>query len=463
MILSKEIYLYTTKRKASMDWSGIKPVGTSISQSSTIFTQLPQSSHSGSDDSWQREFIKHIYDLLNSGVETQKIIAEIMATVGHQYRIDNLVLLRLDAADYQVYHVWTVTGEKLEKAVFREWLALFEDCKKDWCYQFCQGGNLIKSSPESPLPTLEKDQHPSCILSFPLVIKGNLFGYLILQTKEAHRLFSQAEIDTLEIIAHQITLQQNQLETRLAQIELENKKLQSHNQNKSDYLSHMSHELRTPLAGIMGFSKMLRDELYGPLNEKQKQYVNGIRVSGEHLLALVNDFLDISKIEANKEEIFLETVAVEDICLAAISIVQSKAKEQDLELILDIAHNIDFCTVDQRRIKQILLNLLSNAIKFTETGSVTLQVKRCQKFITFCVIDTGIGLKEADQKKLFQPFQQIHNHLSRKHKGTGLGLALSRKLAQLHGGDLTLESEYGKGSCFTLELPIQIHCLSEEK
>lgn len=465
MILSKEIYLYTTRRRALMDWSGIKPVGTSISQYSTIFTQLPQSAHPGSNDSCQRELIKHIYGLLNSSAETQTIIAEMMATVGHQYRIDNIVLCRLDAAGHQVYHIWTATGEKLEKAIFQEWLTLLHECKKDWCYQFCQGGNLIKSSLKTSLPTTEKDQHPSCILSFPLVTKGNLCGYLILQTKEADRLFSQAEIDTLEIIAHQITLalKQNQLETRLAQIELENKRLQSHNQNKSDYLSHMSHELRTPLAGIMGFSKMLRDELYGPLNEKQKQYVNGIRVSGEHLLALVNDFLDISKIEANKEEIFLETVAVEDICLAAISIVQSKAKEQDLELILDIATNIDFCTVDQRRIKQILLNLLSNAIKFTETGSVTLQVKRCQKFITFCVIDTGIGLKEADQKKLFQPFQQIHNHLSRKHKGTGLGLALSRKLAQLHGGDLTLTSEYGKGSCFTLELPIQIHCLSEEK
>ncbi|HAC65653.1 MAG TPA: hypothetical protein DCF68_19505 [Cyanothece sp. UBA12306] len=173
------------------------------------------------------------------------------------------------------------------------------------------------------------------------------------------------------------------------------------------------------------------------------------------LLALVNDFLDLSKIEAQKEEIFLETIAVEDICLSAISMIESKAKEQGLDLIVDIGSNVDFCTVDQRRIKQILLNLLSNAIKFTEKGSVTLKVKSNLELLSFCVIDTGIGIKKDDQEKLFQAFQQIQNHLSRKHKGTGLGLILSRKLAQLHGGDLTLTSEIGKGSCFTLHLPIK--------
>ncbi|CCQ52592.1 Circadian input kinase A [Crocosphaera watsonii WH 8502] len=201
---------------------------------------------------------------------------------------------------------------------------------------------------------------------------------------------------------------------------------------------------------------MLKQELYGPLNEKQKEYVNGIRVSGEHLLALVNDFLDLSKIEADKEELFLENVTVEDICLATISIIQPKADEQNIDIILKVSEQVDFCTVDQRKIKQILINLMSNAIKFTEEASVTLQVEKVDNWLKFCVIDTGIGIKEEDQKKLFQPFQQIHSKLSRQHKGTGLGLALSRKLAQLHEGELTLTSEYGKGSCFTLELPLKL-------
>jgi signal transduction histidine kinase len=216
----------------------------------------------------------------------------------------------------------------------------------------------------------------------------------------------------------------------------------------------MTHEFRTPLTGILGFSRLLQDEIYGSLNSKQKQYVNGIATSGEHLLSLVNDFLDLSKIEANREELYLETVAVEDICLASMAIVQPRATEGGLTLRLEIAPDVDFCKVDQRRLKQILVNLLSNAIKFTEVGSVTLQAKRQQNLLKLSVIDTGIGIDEADQQQLFQPFQQIHNHLSRKHKGTGLGLVLSRKLAQLHGGDITLNSEKGKGSCFTVHVPI---------
>ena len=283
-----------------------------------------------------------------------------------------------------------------------------------------------------------------------------MFGYLILQTKQDERNFNYEEIENLEIINHQIAIaiQQIQWQEKINEIESENEELKSSSHNKSDYFSHVSHELRTPLAGILGLSKMLKQEIYGPLNEKQREYVNGIRVSGEHLLALVNDFLDISKIEANKEELCLETVAVEDICLATISIVQPKADEQNIDLVFELGEQVDFCTVDKRKIKQILINLMSNAIKFTEEGSVTLQVEKVDNWLIFCVIDTGIGIKEEDQKKLFQPFQQIHSQLSRKHKGTGLGLALSRKLAQLHQGNLTLKSEYGKGSCFTLELPL---------
>jgi signal transduction histidine kinase len=134
--------------------------------------------------------------------------------------------------------------------------------------------------------------------------------------------------------------------------------------------------------------------------------------------------------------------------------VQSKAREQGIDLNLEIAQDVDVCMTDQKRLKQILLNLLSNAIKFTERGSVTLKVERYSNKLTFSVIDTGIGIKPEDQLLLFQPFKQIYNSLSRKQKGTGLGLAVSKKLAQLHGGDITLVSEEGKGSCFILHLPI---------
>ncbi|MEA5511350.1 HAMP domain-containing sensor histidine kinase [Crocosphaera sp. UHCC 0190] len=436
-------------------------MGTLASQYSGIFKQQRKLSHQTGNYDGQKEFLGSIYHLLNSGANPQEVMAKILAIIGQKYSIDNAILLRIESSLCHIYQAWAVTEKSLlERLLHNEWLQLFHCAAQQQVYQFCQADAITTQSLElTPLTIFEEeDNFHCCILSVPVYLSEQLFGYLILVTQEATRTFTLEEIETLEIVTDQIAIviQNRQLQERLKQLELENQRLQSIHQDKKDYLSHMSHELRTPLAGILGFSKMLKEELYGPLNDKQKQYVHGIRVSGEHLLSLVNDFLDLSKIEAEKEEIFLETVAVEDICLAAISMVQAKANEQALDLIIDIADNIDFCTVDQRRIKQILLNLLSNAIKFTEKGSVTLQVKRTQNNLIFCVIDTGIGLKEADQQKLFQPFQQIHNHLSRKHKGTGLGLALSRKLAQLHGGDLTLTSEFGKGSCFTLELPIQV-------
>ena len=199
---------------------------------------------------------------------------------------------------------------------------------------------------------------------------------------------------------------------------------------------------------------MLREELYGPLNPKQQQYVGGILNSAEHLLSLVNDFLDLSKIDANCEELFLERVTVEDLCVSVVSMLQPKAESQGLRLTLDIQDGVTLCCLDQRRWKQILINLLGNAIKFTETGSVTLRVEHQGQQLMFSVIDTGIGISPEDQTQLFQTFQQVEHALNRKQKGTGLGLALSRKLAQLHGGDIAVSSVLGEGSSFQVNLPL---------
>jgi signal transduction histidine kinase len=294
------------------------------------------------------------------------------------------------------------------------------------------------------------------MLNLPIVVREELVANLVLKTSHSNRNFTPQEIQLLEQICGRLALLYQTLKChrKLQELTLHQETIEAFHQSNSETLSHIHHELRTPLTGILGFSRMLREELYGPLNEKQKQYIQGIVNSGEHLLSLVNDFLDLSKLDAHREELFLEMVAVEDICLSSLSIVQSKAREQGIDLNLEIAQDVDVCMTDQKRLKQILLNLLSNAIKFTERGSVTLKVERYSNKLTFSVIDTGIGIKPEDQLLLFQPFKQIYNSLSRKQKGTGLGLAVSKKLAQLHGGDITLVSEEGKGSCFILHLPI---------
>ncbi|QLE59046.1 GAF domain-containing sensor histidine kinase [Nostoc sp. TCL26-01] len=227
------------------------------------------------------------------------------------------------------------------------------------------------------------------------------------------------------------------------------------NRAKSEFLATMSHELRTPLNAIMGLSQLLQQEIVGSLNDKQKEYISCMYTSGEQLLALINDILDLSKVEAGKEELSLMPLLVIDICNYALSTVSDRALTKGLKLSIDIDPEANICIADERRIKQMLLNLLTNAIKFTPAGEVSLIVKKVSQGITFSVVDTGIGIDENHFQFLFEPFKQLDSKLNRQYEGTGLGLALTRKLARLHGGDVTVSSTLGVGSQFTLFLPDQ--------
>ena len=239
----------------------------------------------------------------------------------------------------------------------------------------------------------------------------------------------------------------------IKQLEREKQEQEQANAATQEFISHLNHELRSPIAAILGFARMLKEQIYGSLNDKQMQYIQAMATTGEHALDLINDYLDLAKVNADKEELEPEKLAVEDICRASLAIVAEKARQKRLKLNLDIDREVDFCLADKLRLQQILVNLLSNAVKFTQEGSVTLRITPQGQNLQFSVIDTGIGISEANQKKLFQPFQQIKNSACREEKGTGLGLALSRKLAILHGGDIVLTSTEGKGSCFTLYIP----------
>ncbi|KAM3098593.1 MHYT domain-containing protein [Phormidesmis sp. 146-35] len=240
---------------------------------------------------------------------------------------------------------------------------------------------------------------------------------------------------------------------RTQELEKEKQASEAANAMKSAFLANMSHELRTPLTSIIGFSSVLLKQIFGSLNDRQVEYLQRISSAGHQLLDLINDLLDLSKIEAGREELLLETLSVEEVCQTCWTIVRDQAAQKGLEFSYTISPNVSTCVADKRRLVQILLNLLSNAIKFTDLGSVTMRVDRLDAFIEFAVIDTGIGISEAEQAVLFQPFQQLDVGLDRKYEGTGLGLALSQRLAQLHGGKIILRSQPGEGSCFTLLLP----------
>ena len=243
---------------------------------------------------------------------------------------------------------------------------------------------------------------------------------------------------------------------RTAELSMANAELSRVMRSKDDFLSAMSHELRTPLNAILGLSESLAEGVYGDMNTKQVKSINTIAESGHHLLALINDLLDIAKIGAGKMELELTKVNVEDVCQASLRFVMEQAQKQKINLKLVMDNQSVMLTADERRLKQILVNLLSNAVKFTpDGGSVTLETK-CDlesESLMFSVRDTGIGIATEDLKRLFSPFTQLDSKLSRQYAGTGLGLTLVMKLVELHGGSVAVESEIGKGSCFTVRIP----------
>ena len=222
---------------------------------------------------------------------------------------------------------------------------------------------------------------------------------------------------------------------------------------KSDFLANMSHELRTPLNAIIGFAEILRDELVGPVNDEQKECVNDIRMSGQHLLEMINDILDLSKIEAGKMFLQLEEFAIVDAVEEVNAIIKALALKKNIELTLECQQNT-MIQADRVKVKQIFYNLLSNAIKFTpEGGKVTTHMETTPTDLHVKVIDTGIGIAEEDRMKLFAPFTQIDTSKSRRYGGTGLGLALTQRLIELHGGQIQVTSEEEKGSTFSFNIP----------
>jgi two-component system cell cycle sensor histidine kinase PleC len=232
---------------------------------------------------------------------------------------------------------------------------------------------------------------------------------------------------------------------------------------KSEFLANMSHELRTPLNAINGFSDIMVQEMFGPLGDaRYKEYAGDILSSGDHLLSLINDILDMAKIEAGKMKLALETVDPKVLAEQCARFVRGKARDADLDLVVELGDMPDI-TADPRAIKQVLLNLLTNAVKFTrEGGRVVMEGRAGAEGVRFRVSDTGIGIAPADLARIGRPFEQIESQQSKTHKGSGLGLALSRSLVELHGGRLTIQSELGKGTTVMVELPLEAESGPEE-
>ena len=292
------------------------------------------------------------------------------------------------------------------------------------------------------------------VVSVPMMKEGRPIGVLNVGWREPGAIPAKL-VSLLQTFADQAVIAIENVRL-FNEIQDKSRQLEEANRHKSEFLANMSHELRTPLNAIIGFSDVMLNGMAGPMNENQKEFATDIRDSGKHLLNLINDILDLSKIEAGRMEL---DVALFDMPLAmhnAMTLVQGRAERSGIRLATEITPAVREYEGDERKFKQIVINLLSNAVKFTpEGGTVTLAADRVNGAYSICVKDTGIGIAAEDHEKIFEEFKQVGSDYTRKAEGTGLGLTLTRKLVELHGGRIEVESEPGHGSKFTFTLPIE--------
>jgi signal transduction histidine kinase/HAMP domain-containing protein len=289
----------------------------------------------------------------------------------------------------------------------------------------------------------------------PMLRENNAIGSIAV-TRVTPGPFTDKQIALLETFASQAVIAIENVRL-FNEIQDKSRQLEVANQHKSEFLANMSHELRTPLNAIIGFSEVLAQKMFGEVNDKQLDYLNDINSSGQHLLSLINDILDLAKIEAGRMELDLARFDPAQAIDNTLTLIRERATRNGIALSLESDPDIGECVADARKFKQIMLNLLSNAVKFTpEGGRVSVKARRANGGLEISVSDTGIGIAEADQKLVFEEFRQASGDYLKKSEGTGLGLALTRSFVELHGGRISLQSEVGKGSTFTFTLPDRV-------
>ncbi|MCK5148168.1 response regulator [bacterium] len=337
------------------------------------------------------------------------------------------------------------------------------------------GGILGKGVFTLAADLVKSEQLPGILRKIKSIINGEVFDVIVVHFNNKILEISSPrgmKRGGITIIIHDVTERMqardaleaerqhlaHRVEERTEELSAANAELARAVRLKDEFLASMSHELRTPLNAILGMSEALQDKIYGDINEKQARSLHTIEESGRHLLSLINDILDVSKIEAGKLEFQMGPVAVASVADTSLVLVKQAAKKKGLTIERNIDGKVELIRADERRLKQILVNLLSNAVKFTPDGGhigLTIQGDVEKELVRFIIWDDGIGIAAEDMSRLFQAFVQLDSRLSREHAGTGLGLALVRRLTEMHNGGVQVESELGKGSRFIVTLPWQ--------
>jgi signal transduction histidine kinase len=457
-----------------------------------------QETHLSEDAVYEREvkfgnIVQHLY----KSHTLEKILKIACAEVKQALNADQVMVLQLNQTGDRLSVIESTMVDVLAQSNIGSMIDFCHGCHT----HYINGAYAIspihssKTEPDCLGAALLKLQIESVAIA-PIVRPANgraadLWGLIIATSARQDRQWLKTEAQFLQNIGIQLAIAIEQahlyaqLQTELsvkkqAELELQknneqlmlvNADLVRATQLKDEFLAHLSHELRTPLNAILGTSEILQDELFGALNGRQKKALEGIDRSGKHLLTLINEILDLAKIKSGKLKLKPTVVSVLDLCNDSLAIIKPLALQKNIRLGIQIPGGFSTIVADPLRVQQILVNLLSNAVKFTPMGgTVTLKVDwgldqdavfsqpfdPQNRYIKFSVIDTGIGIKSEDLDQLFQSFVQIDSGLNRKYEGTGLGLALVKQLTEMHGGDISVISNMGEGSCFTVKLPYSI-------
>ena len=312
--------------------------------------------------------------------------------------------------------------------------------------------DLVKT-PDYPLPYIQQAGFRA-VLAVPLLREERLIGGLVVRRREAGE-FPVPIVDLLQTFAAQSALAIHNARL-FREIEEKGRELEIANKHKSEFLANMSHELRTPLNAILGYTELILDNIYGDVPEKIQEVLERLEKNGRHLLGLINDVLDLSKIEAGQLTLSLNEYSMGEVIQTVFTSLEALATEKKLELKVKVPKDLTTGKGDEQRIAQVLLNLLGNAIKFTDEGEVRVEASISNETFLVSVSDTGPGLSEVDQKKIFEEFHQADGSSTRAKGGTGLGLSIAKKIVEMHGGRIWVESTLGRGSTFRFTLPVRV-------